>query len=212
MREIVGVVANVSRTNLIEGAEPEYYVPFAQATLTAPPFALRVAGDPASYIDTVRSIVAQQDAALPVFSARPYTHLLPLTTPQQRFQAILLSGFAGIALLLSAIGLYAVLGFMVVQRTTELGLRMALGANRGGILLLILRRGLALSVIGLGIGLAASALLTRFLSTLLFATRALDPVTFASMTLLLFAMSTVSCLVPAFRASRLNPIDTLRQQ
>jgi len=212
MREIVGVVANVNRVSLTEGAEPEYYIPYAQAIITAPPFALRVSGDPSSYIETVRKIVAEQDSSLPVYNARPYTETLARITAQQRFQTILISAFAIIALVLSAIGLYAVLSYMVVQRTTELGLRIALGAQRGNILELILRRGLLLSVAGLVIGLAASVALTRFLATLLFATRALDVATFAGMALLLFAISTVACLVPAYRASRLDPIETLRQQ
>jgi predicted permease len=212
MREIVGVVANVNRSSLTEQSVPEYYVPFSQATLTAPPFALRVTGDPAAYIDTVRAIVAEQDSSLPVYNARPYSELFARSTAQQRFQTVLISAFAIIALVLSAIGLYAVLSYMVAQRTMELGLRIALGAQRANILELILRRGLMLSVAGLAIGLCASALLTRFLATLLFATKPLDAATFLGMTLLLFAISTLSCLIPAWRASRLNPIDTLRQQ
>jgi predicted permease len=209
-QEIVGIVGNVVGSNLAEAPTPEYFVPFAQVTLGPPVFAVRVAGDPNSFIDTVRAVVAQQDPSLPVYSVR--TNLLARSTAQQKFQTILISAFATIALVLSAIGLYAVLSFMVVQRTTELGLRIALGAQRGNILELILRRGLLLSVAGLAIGLFASATLTRFLATLLFATKALDFATFAGMALLLFAVSLLSCLVPAYRASRLDPMETLRQQ
>jgi ABC-type antimicrobial peptide transport system permease subunit len=212
MREIVGVVGNTTGVSLTESMVSEYYVPYSQATIDGTPFAIRVTGDPAAYIESVRSAVAQLDPTLPVFNARPYTDSLARGTAQQRFQTLLLSGFAIIALVLSAIGLYGVLSYMVAQRTLELGLRIALGAQRGNILELILRRGLLLSVAGLAIGLAASALLTRFLAKLLFATKALDPATFFGMTLLLFAISTLSCLIPAYRASRLNPIDTLRQQ
>jgi predicted permease len=212
MREIVGVVGNTTGVSLTENMVPEYYVPFAQATVDGTPFAIRVTGDPDSYIESVRAAVAQQDPTLPVFNARPYTDSLARSTAQQRFQTILISAFAVIALALSAIGLYAVLSYMVAQRTMELGLRIALGAQRGNILELILRRGLVLSVAGLVIGLAASAALTRFLATLLFATKALDAATFVGMALLLFAISTVACLVPAYRASRLDPIETLRQQ
>ena len=209
-QEIVGVVGNVVRTNLAEPPTPEYFVPFAQVAIGPPIFALRVSGDPAKYVDTVRAVVAQQDASLPVYSVR--TNLLTRSTAQQRFQTELLSAFAVLALVLSAIGLYAVLSYTVVQRTMELGLRMALGAQRGNVFSLVLRRGVLLSVAGLVVGLAASAVLTRFLTTLLFATRALDLVTFAGMALLLFAICLVSCLVPAYRASSLNPNDTLRQQ
>jgi ABC-type antimicrobial peptide transport system permease subunit len=189
---------------------PEYFIPFAQVPIGPPVFALRVAGDPDNYIDTVRAVVAEQDASLPVYSVR--TNLLARSTAQQKFQAVLLTAFAAIALVLSAVGLYAVLSYMVEQRTMELGLRLALGAQRGNILELILRRGLMLSIAGLAIGLAASALLTRALVTLLFATTALDAVTFAGMALLLFVISAISSLVPAYRASRLDPTETLRQQ
>ncbi len=211
-REIVGVVGNTNRTSLTEKPEPEYYVPYGQATITAPPFAIRVAGDPAAYIETVRAVVAQQDPTLPVFNARPYAELLARSTAQQRFQTLLISGFAVIALVLSAIGLYAVLSYMVEQRTMELGLRIALGAQRGNVLSLILRRGMLLAVAGLGVGLVASAALTRYLATLLFATKALDAVTFTGMTVLLFGVSVVACVVPAYRASRLDPMETLRSQ
>ena len=209
-QEIVGVVGNVVRSSLSETPMPEFYVPFAQASIGPPVFALRVAGDPANYVDTVRSVVAQQDSSLPVYSVR--TNLLTRTTAQQKFQTLLISAFALIALTLSAIGLYAVVSYMVEQRTMELGLRIALGAQRNNILELILKRGLILSVAGLAIGLVASAALTRFLATLLFATQALDLPTFVGMALLLFAISAIACLVPAYRASRLDPIETLRQQ
>jgi predicted permease len=209
-QEIVGIVGNVVRSSLSEQPMPEYFLPFAQASVGPPVFALRVSGDPANYVDAVRASVARLDPSVPVYGVR--TNLLARSTAQQRFQTLLLSGFAAIALLLSAIGLYAVLSYMVAQRTMELGLRIALGAQRGNILQLILRRGLLLSIAGLAIGLCASALLTRFLTTLLFATKALDAETFAGMALLLFAISAISSLVPAYRASRLDPIETLRQQ
>lgn len=209
-REVVGVVGNVTRTSLDEAPQPEYYIPFAQVPLGPPTFAIRVAGDPATYDNTIRTLVSQQDSSLPVFGMR--TNLLARSTTQQRFQTLLISAFAVIALLLSAIGLYAVLSYMVVQRTLELGLRMALGAQRSDVLSLILKRGLLLCVTGLAVGLIASAALTRYLTTLLFHTQALDVFTFTATTLLLLTISIASCLIPAFRASRLDPNETLRQQ
>ena len=209
-REVVGVVGNVTRTSLDEAPQPEYYIPFAQVPLGPPTFAIRVAGDPATYENTIRTLVAQQDSSLPVFAMK--TNLLARSTAQQRFQTLLISAFAAIALLLSAIGLYAVLSYMVVQRTLELGLRMALGAQRSDVLSLILKRGLLLCVTGLAVGLLASAALTRYLTTLLFHTPALDAFTFTATTLLLLTISVASCLIPAFRASRLDPNETLRQQ
>jgi putative ABC transport system permease protein len=209
-REVVGVVGNVTRTSLDEAPQPEYYIPFAQVPLGPPTFAIRVAGDPATYDNSIRTLVAQQDSSLPVFGMR--TNLLARSTAQQRFQTLLISAFAGIALLLSAIGLYAVLSYMVVQRTLELGLRMALGAQRSDILSLILKRGLLLCGTGLAVGLVASAALTRYISTLLFHTPAIDTLTFTVTTLLLLTISAASCFIPAFRASRLDPNETLHQQ
>jgi predicted permease len=209
-REIVGVVANVHRISLDEVAEPEYYIPFAQVPVGRPIFAIRVAGDPTTYDNTIRSAVAQIDSGLPVYAMK--TNLLARSTAQQRFQTLLISSFAVIALVLSAIGLFAVLSYMVVQRTMELGLRLALGAQRSNILALILRRGLLLCGAGIAIGLVASAALTRYATTLLFHTSALNALTFTTTTLLLLAISIVSCLIPALRASRLDPNKTLHQQ
>ena len=172
-REIVGVVGNTTRTSLAESAAPEYILPFAQIPVGPPIFALRVAGDPAPYNTTVRTLVAQIDPTLPVYAVR--TNLLTRSTAQGRFQTSLLSAFAALALLLSALGLYAVLSYMVGQRTLELGLRLALGAQRSDVLTLVLRRGLLLSAAGLALGLIASFALTRYLATLLFHTPALDP-------------------------------------
>ena len=181
-REIVGVVGDTSHTSLGEDPQPEYFLPFAQITPGPPTFALRVAGDPAAYNNTVRTLVASIDPTLPVYAVR--TDLLARSTAQQRFQTTLLSAFAGLALLLSALGLYAVLSYMVSQRTLELGLRLALGAGRSDVLTLVLRRGLLLSAAGLALGLIISLALTRYLGALLFHTPALDPLTLIATTAL----------------------------
>ena len=208
-REIVGIVGNVTRTSLSETAQPEYYIPFAQVPVGPPVFALRVAGDPATFDASIRAIVAQQDPSLPVYAVR--TNLLTQSTAQQRFQTMLITGFACVALLLAAVGLYGVLSYMVRQRTAELCIRLALGAQRGDILRLILNRGLGLSIAGLIVGIAASFGLTRYVASLLFATSAVDPITFVVVTLLLLAVSALSSAIPAYRASRLDPNETLRQ-
>ena len=209
-REVVGIVGNVKRTSLSETAQPEYYIPFGQVSVGPPVFALRVAGDPATFDATIRSIVAQQDPSLPVYAVR--TNLLAQSTAQQRFQTMLLAGFACVALLLAAVGLYGVLSYMVRQRTAELGVRLALGAQRSNILRLVLQRGLILSATGLVLGIAASLVLTRYIASLLFATSSLDLLTFIAVTGILLVVSILSSLVPAFRASRLDPNEILRQQ
>jgi len=211
-REVVGIIDNLATNTLTQEPEPAYYIPFDQLPLTAPTFAIRVSGDPSAYADSTRKVIAQQNPHIPVYKIRSYDALLARSTAQQGFQTLLLTVFAAIALLLAAVGLYGVLSYMVTQRTQELGLRMALGAQRSEVLSLVLRRGLILASIGLVAGLAASALLTRYIATLLFNTTPLDLATFVSTTALLLAVSTVACLVPAYRASRLDPNETLRQQ
>jgi predicted permease len=210
MREVVGVVGDVKRASLTEPDKPEYYIPIEQAPAAPPAVAMRVSGDPSSYESAVRSAVAAVDRGLPVYRLQPYTDHLARTTAQQRFQTLLLGSFAAIALLLAGIGLYALLSYTVVLRSPELGLRMALGAQRSNVLKLILNRGLLLSSVGLAIGLAASAILTRFLGALLFRVDPLDPLTLGAVSLLLAAAASLASIVPAYRASRLDPIETLR--
>jgi putative ABC transport system permease protein len=211
-REIVGVVTNVKRNGVAEQPHPEYYVPYGQAPITPPYVALRVAGDPASYANTVAGVVTSLDKEVPVYRIRTLEENVANASAQQRFQTLLLTGFAAIALLLAAIGLYAVLSYMVVQRTHEIGLRMALGAQRGNVLRLVLRRGVSLALTGIAVGIGVSALLTRFLASLLYGVRPLDLVTFLSVSALLLAVSAMASLIPAARAAGLDPMKTLRDQ
>lgn len=211
-REIVGVVANVKRQSLTEANRPEYYIPYEQAPVATPNVALRVAGDPNSYANLIRTELAKIDSALPVYRMQSYNDDLARITAQQRFQTLLLSAFAGIALLLAALGLYAELSYMLSQRTGELGLRMALGASRSHILRLMLYRGLTLAAVGLGIGIGSAALLTRFSVGLLYGIKPLDATTFAGMSLVLLAVSSVASLIPAWRAAMLEPNEILRSQ
>ncbi len=211
-REIIGVVANVKRIGAAEQPLPEYYIPFGQAVITAPYLALRVEGDPASYTSAVSQAVASLDKQLPVYRVRTLDENLSNASAQPRFQTLLLTGFAAVALLLAAIGLYAVLSYMVSQRTHEIGLRMALGAQRGSVLQMILRRGVTLALIGVAVGILVSALLTRFLASLLYGVKPLDAVTFVSVSAILLAVSALASLVPAARAAGLDPMKTLREQ
>jgi putative ABC transport system permease protein len=212
MREIIAVTGDVKREGVTEKAEPEFYVPYGPANITSPYFALRVAGDPASYINAARLAVASVDKDAPVYRIHTYDDLVALNTAQSRFQTTLLAAFAGIALLLAAIGLYAVLAYMVVQRTHEIGLRMALGAQRGSVLKLILNRGIGLALVGVALGVGVSALVTRFLASLLYGVKPLDPVTFICVAAVLLAVSAVASLIPASRAAGLDPMKTLRDQ
>jgi putative ABC transport system permease protein len=212
MREVIGVVGSTKHKGLTADAEPAYYLPYAQALITNPYLTIRANGDPAALANAVRRIVSQMDAGVPVYQVSTLEDYVSKSAAQPRFQTWLLTCFAAVALLLLAVGLYGLLSYIVTQRTFEIGLRMAIGAQRSDMLQMILRRGLRLAAIGLGIGLAASALLTRFLTHLLYGVKALDPVTFTVVGLVLLAVSALASFAPAWRASRLEPMKTLRDQ
>ena len=160
----------------------------------------------------IGAAVHELDRSVPVYQAATMEEYLYKSAAQPRFQTFLLSCFAVIALALAAIGLYGLLSYMVVQRTFEIGLRIALGAQRGDALRMIVLRGLTLALAGLVLGMAASAVLTRLISGMLFGVRPTDPMTWAATAALLLAVSVAASCVPAFRASRLDPMKTLREQ
>ncbi len=149
---------------------------------------------------------------MPLFEISTLDEYVSLAAAQPRFQTVLITFFAVMALLLSAVGLYAVLSYMVAQRTLEIGLRLALGAQRQDVLGLILRRGMILAGAGLGIGIVVSLLLTRFLSGMLYGVRPFDPLTFVGVSAVLLLVSAAASCAPAFRAARMDPMKTLREQ
>jgi len=210
MREIVAVVGNVKRQSLTAEAEPIYYLPYAQAIITSPMLAIRTAGDPASLIGPLRAALANEDKDIPLYGVETLEAAASNAAAQPRFQTLLLACFAGMALLLSAIGLYAVLSYMVAQRTFEIGVRMALGAQRADVLRMIVRRGLTLALAGIAIGLAAATLLTRLMTGMLYGVEPLDPVTFAAVAAILLVVSLAASSAPAWRAAQLDPTRTLR--
>jgi ABC-type antimicrobial peptide transport system permease subunit len=160
----------------------------------------------------IGAAVHELDKNVPVYQASTMEEYFYKAAAQPRFQTFLLSCFAVIALALAAIGFYGLLSYMVVQRTLEIGLRMALGAQRGDVLRMIVRRGLTLALVGVGLGVATSAMLTRLISGMLFEVRPTDPITFAATAALLLVVSIAASSAPAFRASRLDPMKTLRVQ
>lgn len=165
-----------------------------------------------SYQSAVRAVVQRFDAEVPVFDYETFGDTLREMSEQPRFEAALVSTFATMALLLSALGLYAVLSYVVAERMRELALRMAFGASRKDILEIVLRRALLLGLLGISIGAFASLLATRLVGDLLFRVKPLDPSTFAAVTLTLFLVSIVSALAPAIRAASVDPMRTLHEQ
>jgi putative ABC transport system permease protein len=211
--QIVGVVGDTRGGDSWDPYEPRFYLPYAQnLSHQRPVVVMKVAGDPLSYEGTVRTIVDRLDRLAPMFGYRTFDENLQLQAAQPRFEAALVSAFAGIALLLSALGLYAVLSYVVAERMRELGLRMAFGASRSDILAMVVRRALMLGLSGTAAGAIASVFITRLVSSLLFGVEPLDASTFLMVTFVLLIVSLIAALAPALRAAWVNPMRTLREE
>ena len=209
---IVGVVRHVKHYGVDQPSRVETYVPVAQNPASGGWLVLRTSLDPSSLTSGVRAAVASVDRDVPIFGARPLIGIVEDSTAQRRLAVILMAAFAGLALLLAAVGLYGVISYSVAQRTHEIGIRMALGAHRRDILHLVLRNGLGLTVVGLGIGLGGAVYLVRFLETQLFEVQAHDLATFVSIPFLLALVALLASWIPARRATRVDPIVALRYE
>lgn len=163
-------------------------------------------------VNSIKGQVTAIDKNLPVSEVTTMQELLANSIAQKRFSMLLLSLFAGLALVLAAVGIYGVISYSITQSTQELGIRMALGANRRNILSLIVGQGAKLALIGVGLGIVASLLLTRVLSSLLYGVSATDPIVFAGLAILLIGIVLLACFIPAQRATKLDPMLALRQQ
>jgi predicted permease len=211
-RQIIGVVGSVKRKGLTSEKPAQFYLPLPQAIILSPAIVIRTSGNPGNLLGPLRTVLAQMDSNVPLYRINTVDDFITLSAAQPRFQTVLITFFAVMALVLAAVGLYAVLAYMVAQRTLEIGLRLALGAQRESVVGLILRRGLMLAAIGLGIGIVASVVLTRFLSDLLYGVTPLDPLTFIGVSAALMLVSLIASSAPAYRAARLDPMRTLREQ
>ncbi len=211
-REIVGVVADVKNMELKEQPEPEIYFSSLQSPFEAMSIVIRSSVEPGSLAGAVRGAVAEVDKTVPVADIETMDRIITESVMQPRFNMVLLGLFSAIALMLSAAGIYGVTSYTVTQRTHELGIRLALGAQLGDVLRLILKQGLAVILIGVAIGLAAAFVLTRLLRTLVFGISTNDPVTFIGITLLLSLVALIACYVPARRATKVDPLVALRYE
>ncbi len=218
-REIVGVVGNVHEYGLAAEPPPMMYVPQTQVSdaLTAfgnkiVPLAwlVRTQGDPLAMTAAVRREIAAVDSEQAVFDFRSMDQVLAKSMATQRFILLLLGGFAAIALLLAAIGIYGVMSYDVEQRTHEIGIRVALGAGEGDVVRLVVRQGMLLAGTGVALGLAAAFGVTRLLAAMLYGVKATDPVTFAGVSLILGAVAFAATYIPARRATRVDPVTALR--
>ena len=213
-RQIIGIVGDtLSGDPWDDPYGPRFFLPYAQyPTHTRPRVIMKVSGDPLSYEITMQKIAKRIDDEALVFDYGTLAGRVRETSVQPRFEAALVSAFAAIALLLSAIGLYAVLAYIVADRTRELALRLAFGGSRSHILGIVLRRALTLSVLGILAGAAASLLGKRLVDGFLFQVEPLDPSTFVTVTLTLLLVSIVASLGPSIRAASVDPMRTLREQ
>jgi putative ABC transport system permease protein len=211
---VIGIVGDVHQAGLDVPARAEMYLPYQQQDFGYEPeyLAVRTAGDPMALAETVRQQIWSVDQEQPVVGMMPLEDLVDENLASRKMQASLLGGFAGLALLLVTLGIYSVLSFAVTQRTQEIGVRVALGAQPRDVLRMILSQGFRLFLIGAAIGLAAAFLLSRALVHLLFGVSAYDPASFLSVTILLALVALLACYVPARRATRIDPLVALRYE
>jgi putative ABC transport system permease protein len=210
--EIIGVVADAKYKTLEGPAFPMVYWAHPQLVYSEMTMIMRTNGEPLNLAAAARREIQTIDKDQPVAEVRTMQSWIDQLTARSRFGMLLLSIFAGLALVLAAIGIYGVMSYSVTQRTHELGIRIALGAKALDVLKLILGRGLALTLVGIALGLAASLALTRFLSSLLFGVSATDPVTFLGLSLLLTAVALLACYIPTRRAMKVDPMVALRNE
>jgi putative ABC transport system permease protein len=209
-REVVGVVADVKFEGIAEPTPMQVYLPIDQAPPSDFAIAVRTAGDPNAVRSAVEAAVHALDRDIPTYSVRTMDQLVESSTARERMSALVLLVFAAVALLLASIGLYGVVSHGVTERTHEIGVRMALGAETAHVLRLVVGHGLATTLAGIAIGLAAALALSRAIQGLLFGVSATDPLTLGAVIAVLMGVAIVACYLPARRAIRLDPTLALR--
>jgi predicted permease len=210
---IVGVVADVKHISIREESAPEMYVLYTQKqwpSMLNMRVALRTRTDPASVTQSVRDAIHSIDPDLPLAKVATLTTLVSESLSQPRFAMLLLTSFGLLALLLASIGMYGVISYSVMQRTQEIGIRMALGAERRNVFGMVLGQGARLALLGIGIGLIGALGVTRMMAGFLYGVQAADPLTYAAVSLLLVAITVLASYLPARRATRVDPIVALR--
>jgi predicted permease len=211
-REIIGVVGDIRTSKVSAAPPPAYYVPLPQLMWGPPIMVIRSAMAPGAVETEVRKLLAAMDPDAPLYKVQTMEDYLALDLGRARFQTMLLGLFAGIALLLTAVGLYGVMSFSVLQRTHEIGIRVALGAGRANVLRMVLSKSLALTGIGLAIGMIGASMLTRLLANLLYEVKPTDPATLLAVSVVLIAVSALASYIPARRAAKVDPMVALRYE
>jgi ABC-type antimicrobial peptide transport system permease subunit len=219
-RQIIGIVADSRDNGLNRDPGPKMFIPQAQVPdaanalnvrLTPIAWVVRTRGEPHAMAAQVQEQL-RQVTGLPVSDVRTMDEIVTLSTSRERFNMLLMSVFGGAALLLAAIGIYGLMAYTVAQRTQEIGIRLALGADRGAVKRLIVVQGMRLAVVGVVVGVAAAVGLTRFIASFLYGVKPLDPLVLVGIPVLLTAVALLAVWIPAGRASRVDPLIALRAQ
>jgi putative ABC transport system permease protein len=209
---VIGVVGDVRHQGLDQDATPQVYVPYPQQAPASMTMVIRTTTDPLALAASVRNQVLAVDRSLPVYEVRTMEQRLASSISSRRFNLLLLGAFALLALVLAAVGVYGVIAYLVTQRAHEIGIRMALGAQRSDVLRLLIGQGMASVVIGVLIGLAAAWALTRLMTSLLFGVTPTDTATFVAVSAVLIAVALLACYLPARRATKVDPLVALRYE
>ena len=213
-RTIVGVIGDIKNAGIDKPTGTEIFIPYAQVSrgTRGATIVLRTSGDPRALAGAAREQIARIDPSLPIANMRTMDEVMMRAESRPRFLTMLLSIFSGVALVLAGIGIYGVISYSVEQRTNEFGIRMALGAGPGSVLGMVIRQGLVLGAAGVVAGAIGATWLTRFLRGLLFGVDSFDPATFIVMAILLLAVTSLACYIPARRATRVDPMIALRYE
>ncbi len=212
---VIGVVGDIKQFNLRSRPMPQAYFGLPWALGPQPPaisIVMKGAGEPLALAGSLRATVQSLDETLAIFQVSTMPEIVSNAMNDTNYQTLLLGIFAGLALLLASVGIYGVLSFVVSQRTSEIGIRMALGAGRDDILWMVLRQGFVLTAVGIGVGIAATVALTSLLESLLFGVKPTDTVTLIAVSFLMALVATAACLMPAFRATRVDPMTAVRYE
>jgi ABC-type antimicrobial peptide transport system permease subunit len=219
LRTVVGVVGDIKQTSLREEPAPKMFEPYTQIgsgiesnTIRSMQYAVRTVGDPASVSESLRLAVHTVEPDLPLANFAMLTTLVDNSLSTDRFLMLLFGAFGGLALILASIGMYGVISYSVMQRTPEIGIRIALGAGRTQIFVLIVRQGGRVVCSGIAIGLIAAFATTRLMTHFLYGVRPTDPITFAAVSFLQVVVALLACYVPARKAMSVDPVTALRYE
>jgi putative ABC transport system permease protein len=210
--EIVGVVQDVKYFGLAQGSEPSLYFPVAQAPFRQMSFTIRTTREPEALMPSVRGEVAAVDPTVPISRVETMERVLSASVARERFSVLLLGLFAAVALVLAAVGIYGVISYSISQRTAELGIRMAIGANPGDVLKLVMTQGAKLAGWGVGVGLIGAVALSRVMASQLYGVSARDPLIFFGVAMVLALVALTATYLPAVRAARIDPVVALQTE